>query len=367
MPQSILVVDDDADTLTLIGLTLQRRGFEVIKAQSGQQAMGLLSHDLPDLVVLDVMMPHMDGYEVCREIKADPRTANLPIVMLTAKAQTSSQLEGFRAGAIDYITKPVHPQDLVARIQAVLDRTRPAPVESTARLIAVSGAKGGVGATTLAVNLAVALAAHKRTILVDLEMSGSAALHLGLASAPGLNELIGYEGDPIEPKMVAQMLQSHASGLQLLAAADSPIDPARATLIINHLLSQCEVLILDLGWGMGQTVRTLAPRCQSFILATDADRASLTQANRLWHMLTEVGTAPEAIQLVWVNRQGTPDGTATAAIQSVLGQPPVATVGPAADTMYTALENGQPLVAAVPEHTVSREITALADSLLPTG
>src|SRR5512147_2975572 len=181
MPQSILVIDDDADTLTLIGLTLQRRGFEVIKAQSGQQAIGLLSHDLPDLVVLDVMMPHMDGYEVCREIKADPRTANLPIVMLTAKAQTSSQLEGFRAGAIDYITKPVHPQDLVARIQAVLDRSQPAAVEPTARLIAVSGAKGGVGATTLAVNLAVALAAHKRTILVDLEMSGSAALHLGLA------------------------------------------------------------------------------------------------------------------------------------------------------------------------------------------
>jgi DNA-binding response OmpR family regulator len=175
MPQSILVIDDDSDTLTLIGLTLQRRGFEVIKAQSGQQAIGLLSHDLPDLVVLDVMMPHMDGYEVCREIKADPRTANLPIVMLTAKAQTSSQLEGFRAGAIDYITKPVHPQDLVARIQAVLDSTRPAAAEPAAQLIAVSGAKGGVGATTLAVNLALAVAARQRTILVDLEMSMPAA------------------------------------------------------------------------------------------------------------------------------------------------------------------------------------------------
>lgn len=126
MAKTILVVDDDSDTLTLIGLTLQRRGFEVIKAQSGQQALNLLAHDRPDLVILDVMMPQMDGYEVCREIKADPRTADLPVIMLTAKAQTQSQLEGFRVGAIDYITKPVHPQDLVARIQTVLERTESA-------------------------------------------------------------------------------------------------------------------------------------------------------------------------------------------------------------------------------------------------
>jgi MinD-like ATPase involved in chromosome partitioning or flagellar assembly len=155
--------------------------------------------------------------------------------------------------------------------------------------------------------------------------------------------------------------------LQFLAAGDSPIDPARATLIINHLLSQCEVLILDLGWGMGQTVRALAPRCQTFILATDADRAALTQASRLWHMLTEAGAAPAAIQLVWVNRQGTPHSTATAAIQAVLGQTPVATIGPAAEAMYAALENGQPLVAAVPHHLVSREIESLADTLVPTA
>src|SRR5512136_2991967 len=124
MTQTILVIDDDLDTLTLIGLTLQRRGFTVLKAQGGPEALERLHTELPDLVIVDVMMPHMDGYEVCRIIKDDARTAHLPVVMLTAKAQTASQIEGFRAGAIDYITKPVHPQDLTARIAAVLERAQ---------------------------------------------------------------------------------------------------------------------------------------------------------------------------------------------------------------------------------------------------
>ena len=162
MMQTILVVDDDLDTLTLIGLTLQRRGFAVMKAQSGPEALEKLHTDLPDLMIVDVMMPHMDGYEVCRTVKGDPRTAHLPVVMLTAKAQTASQLEGFRAGAVDYITKPVHPQDLVARIAAVLERAQTAQAETGPGLIAIAGAKGGVGATTLAVNVAAPQAAYRR-------------------------------------------------------------------------------------------------------------------------------------------------------------------------------------------------------------
>jgi len=122
MTYSILVIDDDLDTITLIGLMLQRRGFEVYKAQSGAEAFSFLAHTMPDLVLLDVMMPGMDGYEVCRRIKANPLLNQLPVVMLSARAQPASQMEGFRAGAIDYITKPISSANLVTRLQAALDR-----------------------------------------------------------------------------------------------------------------------------------------------------------------------------------------------------------------------------------------------------
>jgi DNA-binding response OmpR family regulator len=364
MTQSILVVDDDPDTLTLIGLTLQRRGFEVFKAQSGSQALGLLAHDMPDLIVLDVMMPQMDGYEVCREIKADPRTAHLPVVMLTAKAQTASQLDGFRAGAIDYITKPVHPQELITRIQAVLEQTPTASMAPGARVIALSGAKGGVGATTLAVNMALAYAATRHTILVDLETSGTAAIHLGLNPACGLNDLLRPDSEVIDRSAVEAALTTHASGLRLLAAADGPIDPARAAVILSHLAGLCEVCVFDLGWGFGPVARVIAPRSQVFILATDADRAALTQANKLIHTLSEAGVSPEAVKLVWINRQGAPLEIAQASIRSALGREPMATIGPAAEAMYEAMEQGQPLVTAQPADPVAAQITALATSLL---
>src|SRR4030066_256470 len=112
--ERILIIDDDPDALTLIGLTLERRGYDVLKASGGAEALMMVETDRPDLILLDLMMPHMDGYEVCRRIKADPRLANTPIVMLTAKAQMASQVEGYRVGADDYVTKPVHPDDLAA-------------------------------------------------------------------------------------------------------------------------------------------------------------------------------------------------------------------------------------------------------------
>lgn len=121
MSPRILAVDDDEDILALIKLILKQHGLEMIQATSGMEALERLTHDLPDLVILDLMMPEMDGLEVCRHIRADPRTAHLPVMILTARTQPESRAEAFRAGADDYVTKPVHPGELVARLRAILE------------------------------------------------------------------------------------------------------------------------------------------------------------------------------------------------------------------------------------------------------
>jgi DNA-binding response OmpR family regulator len=364
MTQTILVVDDDLDTLTLIGLTLQRRGFAVLKAQSGPEALEKLHADLPDLMIVDVMMPHMDGYEVCRTVKGDPRTAHLPVVMLTAKAQTASQLEGFRAGAVDYITKPVHPQDLVARIASVLERAQTAQAETGPSLIAIAGAKGGVGATTLAVNVASALAAEYRTLLIDLEASGTAAIHLGLEPQHGLADLIELETGPNDPAALQQVITVHSSGLQLIAAAEASLDPARMGLILGHAATLCDVCVLDLGWGITQVTRLIAQRCKIFVIVLDSDRVTLSQANRLLQLLKESYVPPEAIKLVWIDRQGLPIEAGHHSIAAVLGRAPDVTIASAAEVLYDALDKGQPLVLSQPDHPVAAQMRELAESFL---
>lgn len=364
MAQRILVVDDDPDTLTLIGLTLQRRGFEVLKAQSGQQALNLLTHDMPDLVILDVMMPQMDGYEVCREIKAQPRIAHLPIVMLTAKAQTASQLEGFRAGAIDYITKPVHPQDLVKRIQSVLDKTAQGQPPLRAQLITVLGVKGGVGATTLAVNIALALAADQHTVFVDMEPGGSAALQLGLEGR-GLNVLVADESTVLDGPSVEAALSRHSSGLRVLSAAEQSVTTAQATVIANLMQGLCDVCVFDLGWGATPVSRVITPRSTAVLLVIDADKATLLQANRLLQTLTETGVPADAVKIVWVNRQAAPVDIAQPAIRAALGREPVAMIDSASEAMYLAMESARPLVLSQPDSPVAQAIKSLARSLLP--
>ncbi len=120
MAHKILVVDDDPQARLLLTYILKRKGFDVLEAESGPVALACVGRDSPDLVLLDVMMPGMDGFEVCTVLRADPASKRLPIVILTAKTDVDAHERGMRAGASDYLMKPVHPEELVARIQAAL-------------------------------------------------------------------------------------------------------------------------------------------------------------------------------------------------------------------------------------------------------
>jgi two-component system alkaline phosphatase synthesis response regulator PhoP len=116
----ILAVDDEPHILKLVGLSLKSGGFEVLEAADGFLAMEMARSEHPDLVLVDVMMPGIDGYEVCRRLKQDPETAEIPVVMLTAKTQVSERKAGMDAGATGYVNKPFAPKDLVAQVHGFL-------------------------------------------------------------------------------------------------------------------------------------------------------------------------------------------------------------------------------------------------------
>ena len=118
----ILIADDDPDILALVSFRLERAGYEVVQARNGEEAVQVALARRPDLAVLDVMMPRVDGYEATRRLREHEETSRMPIILLTARVQEEDIARGFDAGADDYVRKPFSPQELGSRVQAVLGR-----------------------------------------------------------------------------------------------------------------------------------------------------------------------------------------------------------------------------------------------------
>jgi two-component system, OmpR family, alkaline phosphatase synthesis response regulator PhoP len=128
----ILVIDDEKDLIELVRYNLEKEGFLVRGAQDGETGLAIALKELPDLIVVDIMLPGVDGLDVCRALRSDARTARTPIIMLTAKSEESDRVLGLELGADDYVTKPFSPRELIARIKAVLRRASAAQKPSEA-------------------------------------------------------------------------------------------------------------------------------------------------------------------------------------------------------------------------------------------
>jgi len=131
--QRVLIIEDERDIADLVGFNLERAGFSVLKAHDGISGAGMAIREQPDLIVLDLMLPGKDGYAVFKEIRRDSRSREIPVIMLTARAQTEDRIQGLEAGADDYLTKPFSPKELLLRVQAVLKRAEAAPGSVTVK------------------------------------------------------------------------------------------------------------------------------------------------------------------------------------------------------------------------------------------
>ena len=121
--RKILIVEDEKDIVKMLEYNLKKEGFKTVYANDGEEALDLARKELPELILLDLMLPVMDGLEVCKELKKERKTSGIPIIILTAKTQETDKIVGLELGADDYVTKPFSPRELIARVKAVLRRT----------------------------------------------------------------------------------------------------------------------------------------------------------------------------------------------------------------------------------------------------
>ena len=313
MAAKILIVDDDPDIQRLLGYTLKQERYEVVVASDGAEGLRLWSHDAPDLILLDVMLPKLDGYQVAARIRADEGAdAHVPIVMLTAESDIEQKVRGLRAGADDYLIKPFHPAELLARIRSLLARFAPArPAASdekrVGRVFAFYGAKGGVGTTTIAINAAIGLHREhrRRVVLVDGNLQFGdhrVFLDLGLDRKSVVDVVVA---PAIDQELLRSVLVKHDSGIDLLLAPPSPetaelvsADQHHMSQILDHLRHMYDCVLIDIDKRLDETNLDVIGLADVVFVVMTADLSCLKNVRLVLETMTQLGVEGGKVQLV---------------------------------------------------------------------
>lgn len=373
MAEKILIIDDDVDTLKLVGLMLERQGYEIAVATNGSVGISKALVDFPDLILLDVMMPDLDGFEVTRRLKADPTLAHIPVIMFTAKTMVDDKVAGFEAGVDDYLTKPTHPAELAAHVKAVLARSaqaRISPIEK-ACIIGFLGARGGIGTSTLALNVGLVLHEDAQdVILAELNPGhGSISLELNILNPNGLANLLSRSLKDIHLRSVESEIVSHPTGIRLLLASRharemefvEPVPQMEA--IINNLASMCTTLIIDFGEGLKPYIKPLLKYCDRLILVVEPVYPSNIIGRTLLDEIETDGLTRHKIGVALINRVRTSLQIPWRQVETDLGLELAGIISPAPEQAHQASQGKLPLVISQPDSLVSEQIRKLAESL----
>ncbi len=379
MPEKILIVDDDAETLRLIGMMLERQGFIIASLNSGLQAVEMAQVEKPNLIVLDVMMPDIDGYEVTRQIRKEPSLMDIPILMFTAKSQVNDKVIGYEAGVDDYLTKPVHPAELVAHIRALLSRARvrPAPVPEVKKnfILGIISPRGGMGVSTLALNLAAVLAktTHEGVIAAELKPSqGTWITDLGLTNVNGLESLLELPANEIKSSTIEQNLTNTNYGVQLLCSNNSHKNVNFSTLgeqlvaVINNLGALSPMTILDIGTPLLPNFDEICSLCKKLVVLVEP---TLNTVTRTQYLLDEIGTnsrgSGRTVDLVLYNHTPSSMLLSIFKVSEILNDIPINVMIPAVPELTTQANSRHiPLALMQPDGLFANQVNLLAKSIL---
>ena len=310
MAAKILVVDDDANVQRLLQYTLKQEGYDVVIAADGAEGFRLWGAEAPDLILLDVMLPKLDGYQVAAKIRSEEGgSSHVPIIMLTAEREVEQKVRGLRAGADDYLIKPFHPAELLARIKSLLARFAPRDAllarPPMGRILAYYGAKGGVGTTTISINAAIGLHRElgRKVALIDANLQfGDHRVFLDL----GLDKksIVDIVTAPaIDAELVRNVMVKHDSGIDLLLAPPSPesaelVHPDHLPQILGHLATMYDYVLVDVDKRLDDINLAVFEAAEIVFVVMTADLSCLKNVRLILETMTHLGYPAAKVQLV---------------------------------------------------------------------
>ena len=304
--KKILIVDDEAPLRFMLSKLLNRAGFETTTAGDGETALALAAGAPFDAIVLDVVMPGMDGFEVCRRLKAGTMTADVPVLFLSASCSGEFRRRAFRVGAADFLAKPFEIEELPAYLQAILrreDTPRATGSVSTGHVMTVIGAGRAAtsGATALRLAKTAALQGPGPAMLIDLELpAGSIGARLQLSGGPNMRVLLQDTGEPINRAAIDRVAQRYHGALEVMPAPYTPASnyqgdplPERLADVLALLRDEGYYVVVHLGTRVDEL--TLAAMHSAETVWTDTDGATGDEVESLLDGLMAAGIPDEHI------------------------------------------------------------------------
>lgn len=377
----VLVVDDDLNIQRVLVFTLKQEGFEVHVASDGQAGVEMAASIKPDLILMDVAMPKLDGYAATQQIRAAEQGRKVPIIMLTAEADVEQRVRGLRAGADDDIVKPFHPLELIARIKALLARAgsgqprKTSEKASLGRLACFYGAKGGVGTTTIAINTAIALATRlkRKTALIDANLQFGDTrvfLDMGLDSSSMVNAIT--END-LDAELLKKLVVSHRTGIDLLLAPPNPeqadivverqrTDPGALSNILALMRRAYDYTLVDMAKTIDDFNLQLFDEADFIFVVMTADLSCLKNVRLVLETMDSLGYERNKIQLI-LNRSNAYTGINVDNAESALGRKIDFQVINEYRGAIGALNSGEPFMSSRPDGPLGQSVSTLAREL----
>lgn len=369
----VLLIDDEQFYFKLIRKTLKEAEYDLEYAKTGPEGLSKIPAFEPDMMIVDLKLPEMDGFEILERLRRDPKFSHIPVIVITAQDELSEKLKAFELGADDYLVKPFQPEELVARMGILARRGRAMQMakdtapKSTASVVTVHSLRGGVGCSSIVINLGLAFYKlwGKQTLLIDgVLTAGQVALMLDGKPGATWENLVGTDVEAYDDSLISELMVSHKSGIRYIASPRYPIAADTFTtdtlhVLMENLKAHNEFILVDTSHDFSDMTIQMLSMSSSILLVMAPEMASLRTALSALEIYDRLGIPMDRVKIVLNNNSSSP-AIKKEQLEKVLKRPIDFVLPFEAGEVNRALNFGQPFILNNPDLPICLNLEKMA-------
>src|SRR5215212_8584228 len=373
----VLLIDDEQFYFKMLQKSLKEAEYQLEYAKSGSEGLAKIPSFEPEMLIVDLKLPEMDGFEILKRLRRDPKFSYIPVIVITSQDELSEKLKAFELGADDYLVKPFQPEELVARMGILARRRRAmqmAQKETTgtseSTLVTVHSLRGGLGCSSIVVNLGLAL--HKlwgkQTLLIDSVLTaGQVALMLDAKPTATWENLVGLNAESLDDVVLGEIMCSHKSGIRYIASPRFPIAADTFTnetlrLFIEEIKSYNDFIVVDTSHDFSDMAIQMLSMSSTILLVLAPEMASLRTTMSALEIYDRLGIPLEKVKIALNNNSSNP-AIKQAQLEKVLKRPIDFVLPFEAGEVNRALNFGQPFILNNPDLPICLVLERMAYAL----